>query len=36
MKRYYKDIKYDGKNNNFNIKICIFKNIYLKISILSK
>ena len=36
MKEYYKDIKYNEKNNNFNIKIRIFKNIYFKINILSK
>ena len=36
MKKYYKNIKYNKKSNNFNIKICIFKNIYLKINVLFK
>ena len=36
IKEYYKNIKYNKKNNNFNIKIRIFKNIYLKINILFK
>ena len=36
IKEYYENIKYSGKNNNFNIKIRIFKNIYFKINVLSK
>ena len=36
IKKYYEDIKYNKKNNNFNMKIYIFKNIYLKIGILFK
>ena len=36
MKRYYKNIKYSRRNNSFNMKIRIFKDIYLKINILFK
>ena len=36
MKKYYKNKKYSRKNNNFNMKICIFEDIYLKINILFK
>jgi len=36
IKGYYKDIKYNEKNNSFNMKICIFKDIYLKIGVLFK
>ena len=36
MKKYYENIKYNKENNNFSMKIRIFKNIYLKIGILSK
>ena len=36
MKKYYKNMKYNKRNNNFNIKIYIFKNIYFKINVLFK
>ena len=36
IKEYYKDMKYSGKNNSFNMKIRIFKDICFKINVLFK
>jgi len=36
IKKYYKNMKYNEKSNNFNMKIRIFKDIYFKTNVLPK